>query len=103
MRRRGGPSKPLTTADAADPTQIRITHPFHPLRGQPVRFVAIGPLWGAERVTFEHPDGGLRSVPVQWTELGPADPYLSVGRGRSRFRDEDLLALADLVVGWARR
>jgi hypothetical protein len=56
-----------------------------------------------ERVTFEHPDGGLRSVPVQWTELGPTDPYLSVGRGQSRFRVEDLLALADLVLGRARR
>lgn len=54
-------------------------------------------------MTFEHPDGGLRSVPVQWTELGPTDPYLSVGRGRSRFRVEDLLALADLVVSRARR
>jgi Family of unknown function (DUF5372) len=56
--------------------------PFHPLRGQPVRFMATGPLWGEERVTFEHPDGGPRSVPVQWTDLGPTDPYLSVGRGQ---------------------
>ena len=54
-------------------------------------------------MTFEHPDGGLRSVPVQWTELGPTDPYLSVGRGRSRFRVADLLALADVIVGRATR
>jgi hypothetical protein len=55
-------------------------------------------LWGADRVTFEHPDGGLRSVPVNWTDFVPADPYLSLGRGRSCFRVEDLLALADLVT-----
>jgi uncharacterized protein DUF5372 len=49
-------------------------------------------------VTFEHPDGGLHSAPVNWTDAVPADPYLSVGRGRSSFRVEDLLALADLVA-----
>jgi hypothetical protein len=49
-------------------------------------------------VTFEHPDGALRSIPVQWTDFVPADPYVSIGRSRSRFRVEDLLALADLVV-----
>jgi hypothetical protein len=55
-------------------------------------------LWGEDRVTFEHPDGGLRSVPVNWTDFVPADPYLSVGGGRSCFRVEDLVALADLVT-----
>jgi Family of unknown function (DUF5372) len=55
-------------------------------------------LWGEDRVTFEHPAGGLQSVPVNWTDFVPADPYLSVGRGRSRFRIEDLSALVDLVT-----
>lgn len=50
-------------------------------------------------MTFEHPDGDVRSVPVEWTDFVPADPYLSVGRGRSSFRVEDLLALADLLAG----
>lgn len=78
-------------------------HPFHPLRGQAFRFVVAKQLWGEERVTFEHPDGGLCSVPRAWTDVVPADPYLSVGQGRSRFRVEDLLTLADLVVGLGRR
>lgn len=54
-------------------------------------------LWGEDRVTLQHPDGSLQSVPVGWTDLLPADPYLSLGQGRSRFRVEDLLALAELV------
>ena len=58
-------------------------------------------LWGEDRVTFEHPDGGLRSVPVSWTDFVPADPYLSLGRGRSCFRVEDLLTLADLMASRA--
>ena len=33
----------------------------------------------------------------QWTDFVPADPYLSVGRGRSHFRIEDLLVLATVV------
>jgi hypothetical protein len=52
-------------------------------------------------VTFEHPDGGLRSVPVSWTDFVPADPYLSLGGGRSCLRVADLLALADLVASRA--
>ena len=76
------PSRGLsTTAGAADPPQIRITHPFHPLRGQTFRFVVAKSLWGEDRVTFEHPDGGLRSVLVNWTDFVPADPYLSLGQG----------------------
>jgi hypothetical protein len=42
---------------------------------------------GEERVTFEHPEGGLCSAPVDWTDVVPADPYLSIGGGRSRFRE----------------
>ena len=55
-------------------------------------------LWGEERVTFEHSAGSLCSVPINWTNVAPPDPYLRVGRGRSRFRIEDLLALAELVA-----
>jgi len=62
------------------------------------RFVVAKAIWGEDRVTIEHPDGGLRSVPVNWTDFVPADAYLSLGRGRSYFRVEDLLALADLVT-----
>jgi len=59
-------------------------------------------LWGEDRVTFDHPDGSLCSVPVHWTDAGPPDPYHSLGGGRSRFRVEDLLTLADLVAAQRR-
>ena len=78
--------------------QIRIVHPFHPLYGQSFRFVVAKQLWGEERVTLQLTDGSLCSVPVGWTDLLPADPYLSLGGGRSLFRVEDLLALVGLVV-----
>ncbi len=62
------------------------------------RFVVAKQLWGEDRITFEHPEGGLCSVPVNWTDGVPADPYVSVGGGRSRFRVEDLVALTALVA-----
>lgn len=92
-----------TTAGPVDPALIRITHPFHPLREQTFRFVVAKPLWGEDRVTFECPDGSFHSVPVGWTDFVPADPYLSVGHGRSYFRIEDLRALATLVAAGTTR
>jgi hypothetical protein len=58
-------------------------------------------LWGEDRVTFEDASGALCSVPVNWTDLLPPEPYVSVGRGRSRFRLSDLRALAELVAALA--
>lgn len=37
-------------------------------------------------------------MPVSWTDAIPADAYITVGGGRSRFRVEDLLALAELIA-----
>jgi hypothetical protein len=55
-------------------------------------------LWGEDRVTIQLEDGSPRSVPVSWTDAVPADAYIAVGRGRSRFRVEDLRALAELIA-----
>ncbi len=77
---------------------MRITHPFHPLRGQAFPFVVSKQLWGEPRVTVEM-DGGFRSLPLSWTDLAPPHPYLTLGRGRSRFRVEDLLELSQLLRG----
>lgn len=59
-------------------------------------------LWGEDRVTLQLADGTLQSVPVGWTDRVPPDPYLSLGKGRSLFRVEDLLALAELVAARGR-
>jgi hypothetical protein len=37
-------------------------------------------------------------VPISWTDALPADPYVSVGGGRSQFRVEDLLALREIIA-----
>jgi hypothetical protein len=47
---------------------------------------------------FEHPEGRVCAVPAGWTDVVPADPYMSIGKGRSHFRVPDLLALVTLVA-----
>jgi len=105
-RDRANVSDAARRTDATDPRaarQIRITHPFHPWCGQSFPFVVAKQLWGEERVTLQLPDGAPYSVPLSWTDVLPADPYVSLGGGRSRFRVEDLLALADLLAARGRR
>ncbi len=74
---------------------MRVTHPFHPLRGASFSFVVSKLLWGEQRVTVQMGDGRFCSLPIGWTELAPPEPYLTMGQGRSRFRVEDLLQLAE--------
>ena len=50
-------------------------------------------------MTVELPDGTYRSMPVAWTDAVPADPYISIGAGRSLFRVEDLMELVRLITG----
>jgi hypothetical protein len=40
-------------------------------------------------------DGRFCSLPIGWTDLASPEPYLTIGEGRSRFRVEDLLELAE--------
>ena len=49
-------------------------------------------------MTIELTDGSLYSVPVSWTDFLPPDPYQTVGNGKSRFRVEDLILLAQLIT-----
>jgi hypothetical protein len=77
-------------------------HPFHPLLGCDFELVTYRHNWGEDRVYY-HDDGGkLKSLPACWTTVAPADPYLAVAAGRSPFRLEDLVELADLVERWRR-
>ena len=54
--------------------------------------------WGEDRVYFHDGRGHLTSLPAGWTSAVPADACVAVAAGRSRFRVEDLVALAALVL-----
>jgi hypothetical protein len=76
---------------------VRITHPFHPLFGQEIDFVARQQRWGEDRVVYRGTDGHLVWLPSRWTSIELKDPFVVVSAGRSAFRAADLIELAALV------
>jgi hypothetical protein len=77
--------------------RFRITHPFHPLRGQELVAVDERWSWGKRWLYCSEEDGGLFCVPAQWTDDAEQDPFVLVSAGRAWGRVEDLLRLADMV------
>ena len=65
-------------------------------------FVALRQTWGEDRVFFLDEEGMLKSLPTAWTDAAVPDVVVAIGAGRSPFRCEDLLGLAELI-GRARR
>ena len=74
-----------------------MTHPFHPWAGRSFEFVAVRRTWQQDRVFFFLEDGTLTSVPTAWTDAAEPDVFVAVAAGRSPFRVEDLVVLAELV------
>ncbi len=89
---------PSNTPDGANPPRLfQITHPFHPLRGRDFALVTFRQNWSEDRVYFHDDDGRLTSVPTTWTSISAADPFVAVSAGRSPFKAQDLLEVAELI------
>jgi hypothetical protein len=78
--------------------RVRVTHPFHPLRGQEFTHVAKRSNRHGERVWYEAPDGSVASIPRAWTDLAAPDPFVMLAEGKAHFRPEDLVELAEFVA-----
>jgi uncharacterized protein DUF5372 len=88
-----------TTPGLLDGTQtFRVTHVFHPLRGQEFTLVDQRNAWGEDRVYFHDDTGRLRRLPTAWTSAAPPDAFVALSAGRSHFRVEDLLQLVALIA-----
>ena len=69
--------------------------------------------WNGDRVYFHDESGCLRSVPAGWTppglerrsgvDVAGADPIEVIGKGRARFRIDDLIRLIELIETIAAR
>lgn len=78
--------------------RITVTHPFHPKYGQEFELVDYHRSWGKECVKCYDHEGRLVTIPLQFTDAkGVKDPFLEASAGRSYFRVEDLLQLAELI------
>jgi hypothetical protein len=75
-----------------------VTHPFHPWVGREFVFVAVRQTWGEDRVFFFDENATLKSLPTGWTDAAGPDVFVAMAAGRSPFRAEDLLVLAELVA-----
>ena len=88
-----------TTRDTIGPTtRFRVTHPFHPLRGQEFELVDHRRTWGEDRVYFLDASGELKRLPASWTSAGALNVFVAMSGGRAHFQVEDLLALAALIA-----
>jgi len=50
-------------------------------------------------VFFRDAEGQLQSIVASCTDVGGVDPVVEIAAGRSFFRYEDLVRLADLLEG----
>jgi hypothetical protein len=76
---------------------FRVTHPFHPWKGREFSLVTYRKNWGEARVFCQGDNGYLMSIPAEWTDVLPPDPLIAISQGRSPFRADDLLELAELL------
>jgi len=75
-----------------------VTHPFHPLLGQEFDLVVYRHNWGEDRVYFHDREGKLCSLPASWTTANSPDPFVAIAAGRSHFRYQDLVELAEMIA-----
>jgi Family of unknown function (DUF5372) len=76
---------------------FRVTHPFHPWRGRQFELVVYKNAWGEDRVYFYNEHQQLTGLSASWTDVIAVDPFVAVSAGRSLFRAEDLLELAEII------
>ena len=77
---------------------FHITHSFHPWRDYAFELIAYKSAWGEDRVYFYNHEQQLIALPASWTDVIAVNPFVGVAEGRSLFRADDLLDLAELVV-----
>lgn len=74
-----------------------MTHLYHPLCGQTLELAARNREFGEDRVFYLGPDGRMRYLPACWTSLAVPDPFVIAAAGRTYFRLEDLIRLAEQI------
>jgi hypothetical protein len=89
----------LATAPPSDlaAQTFQVIHPFHPWHGRRFELVEYKNAWGEDRVYFHNEEQQLIALPASWTDVVPADPSISIAKGRALFRADDLFELAGLV------
>jgi len=77
--------------------RVRITHPFHPLKGRQFDLVEHRCIYAESYVYFQDDCGQLREIPSSWTDFVKGDAFVEAAAGRSPLHATCMLELADLV------
>jgi hypothetical protein len=77
---------------------LRVTHPFHPLRGREFDVLDERRAWGTHWFYCSEDDGRLFCLSSSWTDRAEVDPFVVVSAGRAMARVEELLRLAELFA-----
>jgi hypothetical protein len=77
--------------------RVRITHPFHPLRGQEFELIEHRCIFAESYVYLQDEHDFLREVPAAWTDFVPPDVFVQSAAGRSPLHAGSLVELARLV------
>lgn len=80
-----------------DCRQVRITHPFHPLRGKQFDLVEHRCIFRESYVYLQDDSGQLREIPSAWTDFVAEDVFVRLAARRSPLHSRCLLELAELV------
>jgi len=94
----GGHIAPRTPDLAPARDVVRITHPFHPRRGEVLDVLRREGRFGEDFVIHCVSPGHTAWLPAAWTSLVPPPPPVRPDGEQARFRVGDLLELAALVA-----
>ena len=81
---------------------MTITHPFHPLRGRSLELIRLAASRHGDRVWAVGPNGERLPFPRAWTDLADVDPWHQAAAGRTPFRLDDLVQVAERLAGQRR-
>jgi len=75
----------------------RITHPFHPRRGQRFQILKVRQISGVQTLILRGTSGGTFTVNQEWTDHAEPSPYSSLNINDPILSVSLLLALAEFV------
>ena len=89
---------PWTAPNTGDKRRhVRITHPFHPLRGKQFELIEHKCIYAESYLFFYDPFGRLLQIPAVWTDFLKPDAFVEAAVGRSPLHAGRLLELAELL------
>jgi hypothetical protein len=73
--------------------KFKIIHPFHPKVGKEYKLIERKCCWGEDRIIYLDENDKMKIIHTLWTDYLDEDPFITVSKGRSDFKFDDLKSL----------